>query len=81
MNRDGTFCRVLLSMHASCLEVLDLVSYLRPRKVYPNVIPMNSSREEVRPFDTTSNHEVFMRTLCLLDVVFIFMMKQYSQYV
>ncbi|KAK7067353.1 Protein artemis [Halocaridina rubra] len=47
VNRDGTFCRVLLSMHASCLEVLDLVSYLRPRKVYPNVIPTNSSREEV----------------------------------
>lgn len=47
INRDGTFCRVLLSMHASCSEVLDLVSYLRPRKVYPNVIPMNSSREEV----------------------------------
>lgn len=47
VNRDGTFCRVLLSMHASCSEVLDLVSYLRPRKVYPNVIPMNSSREEV----------------------------------
>lgn len=48
INRDGTFCRVLLSMHASCLEVLDLVSYLRPRKVYPNVIPTNSSKEEVR---------------------------------
>ncbi|XP_045603959.1 protein artemis isoform X3 [Procambarus clarkii] len=47
ISRDGSFCRVLLSMHASCLEVLDLVSYLRPRKVYPNVIPMNSSREEV----------------------------------
>lgn len=45
--RDGTFCRVLLSMHASCSEVLDLVSYLRPRKVYPNVIPTNSTREEV----------------------------------
>lgn len=38
---------MLLSMHASCSEVLDLVSYLRPRKVYPNVIPTNSSREEV----------------------------------
>ncbi|KAK8754416.1 hypothetical protein OTU49_016162 [Cherax quadricarinatus] len=47
ISRDGSFCRVLLSMHASCSEVLDLVSYLRPRKVYPNVIPMNSSREEV----------------------------------
>ncbi|XP_063604949.1 protein artemis-like [Penaeus indicus] len=47
VNRDGSFCRVLLSMHASCSEVLDLVSYLRPRKVYPNVIPMNSSKEEV----------------------------------
>lgn len=45
--RDGSFCRVLLSMHASCSEVLDLVSYLRPRKVYPNVIPTNSTREEV----------------------------------
>ncbi|KAK4318202.1 hypothetical protein Pmani_010779 [Petrolisthes manimaculis] len=47
ISRDGSFCRVLLSMHASCSEVLDLVSYLRPRKVYPNVIPTNSSREEV----------------------------------
>ncbi|XP_076040079.1 protein artemis-like isoform X2 [Oratosquilla oratoria] len=47
MNHDGTYCRVLLSMHASCSEVLDMVSYLRPRKVYPNVIPLNSSREEV----------------------------------
>lgn len=44
---NGTLCRVLLSMHASCSEVLDMVAYLRPRKVYPNVIPANSSKEEV----------------------------------
>ncbi|CAL4075738.1 unnamed protein product, partial [Meganyctiphanes norvegica] len=45
--KGNEFWRVLLSMHASCNEVLDLVSYLRPRKVYPNVIPARSSKEEV----------------------------------
>ncbi|MCL4105213.1 UNVERIFIED_CONTAM: hypothetical protein GTU68_055344 [Idotea baltica] len=47
VSNDGSFCRVLLSMHASCSEVLDMVSYLRPRKVFPNVIPSNSTKEEV----------------------------------
>ncbi|KAB7494075.1 Protein artemis [Armadillidium nasatum] len=47
ISNDDSFCRVLLSMHASCSEVLDVVSYLRPRKVFPNVIPCNSTKEEV----------------------------------
>lgn len=39
--------RVCYSFHSSFSEVRDFVTYLKPRRVYPNVIPMNQTVEQV----------------------------------
>ena len=40
------FCHVVHSMHSSLSELRDFVSYLKPRKVRPTVVPLGSGRLE-----------------------------------
>ena len=42
-----TFHRVCYSCHSSYTEIRHFIYYLKPRKVLPNVIPSNETREKV----------------------------------
>ena len=53
---DERFYRVCYSFHSSYTELKDLISYLRPVNVYPNVKPPNDSKLAVvsKPFPEMS---------------------------
>jgi hypothetical protein len=43
----SNFLRICYSMHSSLKEIRDVVSYLKPKRVRPNVVPLGSSEREV----------------------------------
>ncbi|XP_067946167.1 protein artemis-like [Watersipora subatra] len=45
---DANTVRCCYSFHSSYTEIADFIQYLRPKRVYPNVIPIQQSKEKAK---------------------------------
>lgn len=59
LNPNQEWYKACYSFHSSDDEIRDLVSYVKPKRVYPNVIPLNSSLDEV------------IKTCCIFFIIII----------